>query len=108
MTPEELREKVARAICAAEYGVDDVHVSKDAVVELDYLQADAAINVVLEEAAEEVKQHKGQYCSAGYMSDRWACSCGWESDPFFDGAEYARAEFDKHRLATILSLKQKD
>lgn len=41
-------------------------------------------------------KHIGKYESLGYMLDGWVCSCGWKSSPFFDGAEYAEMEFNKH------------
>lgn len=41
--------------------------------------------------------HEGRYKSAGYMLDQWVCSCGWESEPYFDGEEYAREDWEKHK-----------
>jgi len=41
-------------------------------------------------------EHKGEYVSCGWMLDGWKCSCGWESNSFFDGAEYAESEFKRH------------
>lgn len=32
----------------------------------------------------------------GGMLDQIICSCGWESDTFFDGAEYAHSEWKRH------------
>jgi len=40
--------------------------------------------------------HKPQYRSAGLMLDQYVCSCGWESETFFDGAPDAMAEFQQH------------
>lgn len=31
-------------------------------------------------------EHEGRYKEDGWMIDRWACSCGWESKPYFGGA----------------------
>ena len=96
-----LRERVARAILAS-----DMNPAGDWQ---DYAHnADAAIAIVLEEAAKTMEAHRGRYKRAGHMSDQWACSCGWESVPFFDGAEYAMSEFEKHRLDTIRSLNKQD
>lgn len=40
--------------------------------------------------------HHGKYEQAGYMIDRWICSCGWKSQPYLDGAEYAQDEWKRH------------
>ena len=36
-----------------------------------------------------------------YMSDQCTCSCGWKSNKFFDGAEYAEGEWRDHVYAVI-------
>ena len=41
-------------------------------------------------------EHVGKYKSGGGMVDQWECICGWESEPYFDGVEYAEREFKKH------------
>jgi hypothetical protein len=33
---------------------------------------------------------------AGSMLDQIICSCGWESQTYFDGQEYAHSEWKKH------------
>lgn len=33
------------------------------------------------------------------MIDELECPCGWKSGPYFDGAEYAHAEWKKHAAA---------
>jgi hypothetical protein len=40
--------------------------------------------------------HEGNYEDRGHMLDGWKCSCGWKSQTYFDGAEYARTEWKKH------------
>lgn len=34
------------------------------------------------------------------MVDQVTCSCGWEGNPFFDGAEYAMNEWQRHKDAS--------
>lgn len=46
--------------------------------------------------SDKTENHVGDYRSAGWMLDQWVCSCGWESEPYFDGAEYAEADWKKH------------
>ena len=41
-------------------------------------------------------KHIGRYEERGYMTDGWACSCGWRSFDYFDGAEHAEADWKKH------------
>jgi hypothetical protein len=36
---------------------------------------------------------------AGSMLDQIICSCGWESATFFDGREYAHAQWKRHVAA---------
>jgi hypothetical protein len=42
------------------------------------------------------EEHVTEYKSLGHMIDGYVCSCGWASKPFFDGAEYAKAEAERH------------
>lgn len=42
------------------------------------------------------KKHKGRYVEKPGLIDTWECSCGWKSSPYYDGAEYAEQEFEKH------------
>lgn len=42
------------------------------------------------------KKHVGEYEGRGHMLDGWKCSCGWRSAPYFDGAEYAKNEWEAH------------
>lgn len=42
------------------------------------------------------EKHEGTYEDRGWMLDGWSCSCGWKSHPYFDGMEYAEAEWKKH------------
>lgn len=46
-------------------------------------------------------RHKGEYVSLGHMIDGWRCSCGWESHPYFDGADYAEGEFKRHLSSSL-------
>ena len=44
-------------------------------------------------------EHEHQFKFAdlpGGMLDQIICSCGWESETFFDGAEYAHSEWKRH------------
>ena len=41
--------------------------------------------------------HIGTYIEEPGLMDSYRCSCGWESSPYFDGAEYARQEFELHK-----------
>ncbi len=41
-------------------------------------------------------EHNATYvCEAG-MIDLYKCSCGWESHPYFDGADYALRAWKRH------------
>jgi len=40
--------------------------------------------------------HIPKYQSAGYMCDEYVCSCGWKSQGYFDGSEYAWDEWVRH------------
>ena len=43
-----------------------------------------------------MSNHVGRYKLLGFMSDAWECSCGWESPAYWDGAEYAEADWKRH------------
>jgi CDGSH-type Zn-finger protein len=56
-------------------------------------------------------EHKVTVREVSWMIDQAFCSCGWESHPYFDGAEYARQEFaahEKQSLSTSTSAEEKD
>ena len=42
------------------------------------------------------KECKETYSGSG-MVDSYSCSCGWKSQPYFDGAEFALEEWKKHK-----------
>lgn len=46
--------------------------------------------------AAKVLGHVAKYVGAGYMCDQYICSCGWQSNKFWDGAEFAEDEWIKH------------
>lgn len=39
------------------------------------------------------EDHVGSYREAGWLLDQWVCSCGWESEVYYDGYVYAREEW---------------
>ncbi len=39
--------------------------------------------------------HRGRNIGE-WMFDQWKCSCGWKSHNYFDGADFAEEEFQKH------------
>lgn len=43
----------------------------------------------------EILGHVPEYVSKG-MSDNFVCSCGWKSNGYWDGAEWAWDEWEKH------------
>lgn len=43
-----------------------------------------------------VAKHKVVVREVSYMIDQAFCACGWESDRFYDGAEYAHQQWKKH------------
>lgn len=88
----DLREKVYDAInsCASSHDVERVTF--------------LSINICMEEASKECERHKGKYRYDGPMSDGWSCSCGWESPSYFDGSEFAHADFERHRAESIRTL----
>ena len=45
----------------------------------------------------EPPKHVPTYFTDGGMIDQYRCSCGWQSAPYFDGAEYAMADWKKHK-----------
>lgn len=42
------------------------------------------------------EQHTPKYVEEPGLIDEYVCSCGWKSGPFFDGAEFAYAKWQKH------------
>ena len=42
------------------------------------------------------ERHDYKVADIGSMLDQIVCSCGWESATYFDGLEYAHAEWKKH------------
>lgn len=42
------------------------------------------------------EDHVGSYREAGWLLDQWVCSCGWESEVYYDGYEFAKEEWEKH------------
>lgn len=54
----------------------------------------------------EDEKHQGKYVEEPGLIDTYVCSCGWKSKPYFDGEEYARRDWRKHKeAATKLELK---
>lgn len=53
----------------------------------------------MEDRKLEYGNHKYSYEGRGYMCDGAACSCGWKSESFFDGAEYAEHFWREHAKA---------
>lgn len=47
----------------------------------------------------ETKDHRFTFADIGEMLDQIQCSCGWESKTYFDGREYAYAEWRRHVTA---------
>ena len=41
-------------------------------------------------------EHAVSWLDVGGMLDQCQCSCGWTSDTYFDGREYAFAEYQRH------------
>lgn len=50
--------------------------------------------------------HVGRHVETPGLLDSFECSCGWKSDGFFDGAEYARSQWKKHVASAALILRQ--
>ncbi len=48
-------------------------------------------------------EHKAKMTEDGPMIDVCKCSCGWESKPYFDGAEYAYRDWQKHAAKAATS-----
>jgi CDGSH-type Zn-finger protein len=53
-----------------------------------------------------MKGHVGKYKEEPGLIDLWVCSCGWESNPYYDGAHWAEAEFKRH-LEAVKAKKEK-
>jgi hypothetical protein len=41
-------------------------------------------------------KHEPKLIEEAGLIDLCKCSCGWESKPYYDGREYAYAEWQKH------------
>lgn len=41
-------------------------------------------------------EHIAKYVCEPPMLDTFECSCGWKSRVYYDGAEYAQAEWNRH------------
>jgi len=61
----------------------------------------AAKNKEITKQAEDLG-HKVKYIGTG-MSDQFECSCGWKSNGYWDGREWAWDEFIKHANEIIAS-----
>lgn len=59
-----------------------------------------AARVRLIEAA--TPEHVPRIEEVSYMSDQCICACGWKSNRFFDGAEYAEREWRDHVYNLII------
>lgn len=44
-------------------------------------------------------EHLPTYTCEPPMLDTFECSCGWKSRVYYDGAEYAQAEWKRHVVA---------
>ena len=55
------------------------------------------------------KEHTVTVKEVSYMIDQAFCTCGWTSDRFWDGPEYAMNQWQDHvRKATGLKRERKD
>ena len=57
---------------------------------------------ILKSAAKSLG-HIPEYKSSGHMCDEFVCSCGWKSGGYWDGAEFAYGEWEKHAKEVIKS-----
>jgi hypothetical protein len=46
-------------------------------------------------------EHSPRVEEMAYMSDQAVCACGWKSDAFFDGANYALRQWREHVMEVI-------
>jgi hypothetical protein len=44
-----------------------------------------------------IKHVPTKYVESAGLIDMYKCSCGWQSNPYYDGAEYAYAEWQRHK-----------
>lgn len=60
------------------------------------------VQQLIEGMMEDAKpEHALKVDEVGYMVDQAFCKCGWESNKYMDGREYARGEWQKHVFAHI-------
>jgi len=52
--------------------------------------------VTVERAARPMLKHTARIVEVADMIDECRCTCGWVSTRYFDGAEYAHAEWERH------------
>lgn len=50
--------------------------------------------------------HTPRYVGASYMLDSYECQCGWRSNNYFDGIEYAWSDWKRH-AAEIVKLEDR-
>lgn len=41
-------------------------------------------------------KHKAKYVESAGLLDEFECSCGWKSKVYYDGADFAYAEWKQH------------
>ncbi len=46
-------------------------------------------------------EHTPRVEEISYMSDQCRCACGWHSDKFWDGADYALKQWREHVMEEI-------